>query len=83
VIDTAQRVEIKLKDGDSQVRILHGFRKVEGEICYSIDNDLFTESKTGVHDTISKLDYLNGRAGRIFRWCITERLHVAMEPSKP
>ncbi|MCL4861731.1 MAG: TIGR04255 family protein, partial [Caldilineaceae bacterium] len=70
VTDVAHRIEVKLKDEQGQVRLIHGFLRIDGEVCYIIDNDLFTEQKTGVQDALGKLDYFNGYAGRIFRWCI-------------
>lgn len=79
VIDAAHRVEIKLSDEGSQVRLTHRFMQMGNEVCYLIDNDLFTDRKTELHNAINKLDDFNGCAGRIFRWCITERLHIAME----
>lgn len=69
-------------DENARVRIRHGMaRKREGsEILYLIDADYFTEKRTEVNDAINTLDRFNRESGRLFRWCITNRLHEAMVP---
>lgn len=76
-------LEIKLDDGQSIVRIKHGLvmHKESGELCYLIDNDFFTTQKIGVNNAVDKLKYFNTKSGNLFRWCITEKLHDAMEPN--
>lgn len=83
VVDVAHRIDVALEKGNTFVRIMHGYTHIENEICYLIDTDLFSEERTEVHDAIGKFDYFNGQAGRIFRWCITNRLHDAMGPTNP
>lgn len=83
VLDMAHRIDVALEKGNTQVRIVHGFTQLEGETCYLIDSDIFSEERTEVQDAIGKLDYFNGQAGRIFRWCITNRLHDALGPTDP
>lgn len=83
ITNLAQRMEVQLTDGVSVVRIVHGFHQMDEELCYLIDSDLFTEERTEVQDGFNKLDYLNRCAGRVFRWCITDRLHLALEPLQP
>lgn len=74
---------INLRDNRGKVRIRHGLVKNEqGEAGYLIDNDFFLEAPKGANDAIEQLQYFNHRAGRVFRWCITERLHEAMGPSE-
>ena len=76
--------EISLPDGESTVRMstqLTRDRK-RSEICYVIDSDFFKARKTPTNDVIGKLDYFNQHASRLFRWCITERLHKSMEPQE-
>ena len=76
--------EISLPDRESAVRIstqLTRDRK-RSEICYVIDSDFFKARKTPTNDVIGKLDYFNQHASRLFRWCITERLHKSMEPQE-
>jgi uncharacterized protein (TIGR04255 family) len=74
--------EIKLDDGKSIVRIVHGLATLrnDGEIVYLIDCDFFLEEKTEISNVLEKLDYYNHLGRRLFRWCITEQLHGAMQP---
>ncbi len=50
------------------------------EEAYVIDADFFNSKKTETSDVTSKLDRLKQESGRLFRWCITEKLHDAMGP---
>jgi uncharacterized protein (TIGR04255 family) len=71
----------RLEEHNSFVRIQHGLvRNKEGEMCYLIDSDFFTEEKTEIEDAHTLLNYFNQQGRHLFRWCITERLHKAMEP---
>lgn len=74
--------EIKLEDGISNVRIIT--RLVEAsdtaETCFVIDSDFFIAARTATEKAINILDYFNTRGSRLIQWCITERLHNAMEP---
>ncbi len=72
---------IELKDVQgAQVLLQHGLAEFEGEQCYVIDTDFNTDEQTEVKDAISKLRVFQEKAGKLFQWCITERLHYAMEP---
>ena len=73
----AEFPEEKLKLG-----LRHGTGRHEGqdETGYVIDSDFFSEAKTEVTHVLEQLNFFNRMAGRLFRWCITERLHAAMEP---
>ena len=80
-LNVAHKAEIRLDDKKSQVRIAHGFVTTDDkEICYLIDNDFFTEQKVTKNDAINTLNYFNERAGRLFHWCISARLHNALGP---
>ncbi|HRW07676.1 MAG TPA: TIGR04255 family protein [Caldilineaceae bacterium] len=83
VTGAVHRLEFRLDDDGGRVRVIHGLTNLNDEVCYQIDTDLFTEERCKVDDAIGRLDYFNGRAGRIFRWCITDRLHGAMGPNQP
>ena len=74
--------EIRLADGQSLVRMIIGFAEAKdtGEVCFTIDNDFYNTGRTEVDATMDKLDFLNSRASRLIQWCITDRLHEAMEP---
>jgi len=60
------------------VRILHGLDPETQ--AYIIDGDFFVEKQIAIEGGTGVLDEFNKRAGRLFRWCITSKLHVAMEP---
>lgn len=74
--------EISLPDGESAVRLSTQLtrNRDKGEVCYVIDSDFFKIKKTPTDDVIGKLDDFNKHASRLFRWCLTERLHKSMEP---
>jgi uncharacterized protein (TIGR04255 family) len=76
------KYEIRLADGESTVRIVTKFVESvdDGEICYMVDSDFFNTSKTDIDGAEERLNYLNKRASRLIQWCITDRLHHAMEP---
>lgn len=77
---TTRQVEIHLDTG--RVRTVHGLAKDEetSEFVYVIDADFFTEGRTEAKDVQATLKFFNRHAGRLFRWCIGDRLHAAMCP---
>jgi uncharacterized protein (TIGR04255 family) len=82
ILDCGHRVLISLaKNG--VVNLRHGTARQQGvdEESYLIDNDFFTEERMEVANAIDRLDIFNGEAGRLFRWCISDRLHESMGPS--
>lgn len=74
--------EIRLSDKESIVRIITKFVETAdgGEVCYRIDSDFLKTGKTNISDAMNKLNYFNIRASRLIQWCITEKLHKALEP---
>lgn len=74
--------QVRLSDEESIVRIVTGFvvDPDMSERYYRIDNDFFNVTKIDINVAMEKLDYFNQRGSRLFRWCITDRLHEAMEP---
>jgi uncharacterized protein (TIGR04255 family) len=74
---------VNLTESAGQVRIVHGLQR-EGEKqdkqTYIIDCDFFTEKQTETKEAGNVLDAFNRRAGHLFRWYLTPRLHHAMEP---
>jgi uncharacterized protein (TIGR04255 family) len=75
--------EVGLSDGEGGVRIRTGLVQASDneEICYKIDNDFFAGKRLEVGQVATnKLNFLNSRSGRLFRWAITDALHEAMEP---
>jgi uncharacterized protein (TIGR04255 family) len=76
--------QIALPERENAVRVFTQLAqdKNSNEVCYVIDSDFFKASKTPIDDVIGNLDYFNAHAFRLFRWCITERLHESMEPQE-
>jgi uncharacterized protein (TIGR04255 family) len=74
--------EIQLSDGESVARMVTGLMEKESETCYKIDTDFFNSTKMDMDSTQEKLEYLRRRGSRLFQWCITDRLHEAMEPQE-
>lgn len=72
-----------LSGSNEQVRVRHGLvrRKESGEVCFLIDADFFIAEKVDCERAFEILDRFNVDAGRLFRWCIKERLHDALGPS--
>lgn len=75
--------EIHLPDSQDIIKLNHGLAITtdDEEIVYVIDNDFFTQKRTEVTDAYAKLDTFNHRGGSLFRFCITDFLHTAMEPA--
>lgn len=76
------QVLVRLPSESGQVRIRHGLVQVAGsdEECYLIDSDFYREGKVATNDASGILDSFNPQCRRLFRWCITDQLHQAMEP---
>ena len=74
------KYEMHLSDRKSMVRVITRLLTIDDEICFVIDSDFYDSNKTNLKDSQEKLNYFNKRASRLFRWCITEDLHQAMEP---
>lgn len=77
--------EIGLSDGQSMARISTRFVDSvdHSEICYMIDSDFYTSQRTDIESATQRLDYFSVCGARLFRWCIADRLHEAMEPELP
>lgn len=83
-LEEAQRViRLKFGDGSGSILLRHGLGHVQGnsEVCYMIDFDFYTDQKTELAHAETILHGYNRRAGRAFRWCITDDLHRALEPT--
>jgi uncharacterized protein (TIGR04255 family) len=74
--------EIQINDEQGIVRIVHGLAisKINNESVYLVDCDFFSEKRTEIQDALVKLDNFNLWGRRLFRWCITDFLHNAMQP---
>jgi uncharacterized protein (TIGR04255 family) len=81
----ARQLVIALPEHRGQVLVQHGLGTKEGaeETCYVIDADYSSSERTEVNDVWGLLEGLHGQAGRLFRWCIRDRLHDALQPRVP
>jgi uncharacterized protein (TIGR04255 family) len=52
----------------------------EREEVFMIDSDFFEEKETEPPHVINRLNAFHEQAGRLFRWCIADRLHDALRP---
>jgi len=77
-----QQSLIRLQGARGQVRINNGLARdaVGSEEPYIIDSDFFIDERTETKDAGDTLAGFNRKAGNLFRWCIEDRLHEAMEP---
>ncbi len=82
--DITHIILMSLDDGSSKVRIRHGFVKDNnGKIIgYTLDNDFFTDKQMEVSDGLALINRFNEQNRRLFRWCISPRLHEAMAPEE-
>lgn len=85
-----REVQFRNEDDTGLIMLRHGLAQMveKQEVAYIIDLDFFTnDTKTEVGNAINTLTSYNKMAGRVFRWCITEKLRLALEPvameSKP
>jgi uncharacterized protein (TIGR04255 family) len=81
----ARQLLFRLSEVRGQVRLQHGIATKDGsdEPCFLIDADYFSTELTEVTDVWGLLEGLHSQAGRLFRWCIRDRLHVALDPRVP
>jgi uncharacterized protein (TIGR04255 family) len=81
-LHVARDLLLQLDDLGDRVRVQHGFARTgeDPETCYLIDGDFYFETQTERDDATTVLDRLNKESGRLFRWCIKDRLHAAMDP---
>jgi uncharacterized protein (TIGR04255 family) len=80
----AQRaVRLKNPDGSGSILLQHGIAQNvnSNEPVYVIDIDFFSEEKIEVQNAIDALTHFNRLAGNAFRWCITDELRNALEPT--
>ena len=74
------QLSLRLQGDVAKVTLQHGLSDKDGQVCYVIDTDFYAAERIGVKDADRILAYFNRQAGRVFRWCIAEKLHRAMEP---
>ena len=77
-------VNINLPDSKSAVRL--ACRTVEHvpsqEQCLMIDADFSVSARSEISDVNSQLEYFHLQSTNLFRWCITDKLHMAMGPQQ-
>ena len=77
-------LRLRLENGDT-AQLTHGTVLSEDTKtnAYRLDGDYYNEThaKAEVDGIIETATRLNANSGKAFRWAISERLHVAMEPS--
>ncbi len=78
------RYELQLEDGQSIVRLATKLvdMKENGEAAYVIDSDFSKSGRTEITDTSQLLSDYHHCASCLIQWCISERLHNAMEPEE-
>lgn len=81
IMELKHDVVIRL-EGDMVVHVQHGLaiNKESNESLYIIDSDFYTNQKTEIDHAFQTLDHFNKQSARLFRWCITDKLHEAMGP---
>lgn len=82
---SASQAVIGMPEIDASVRIQYGLAVMPspdkaGEICFVIDSDMFRDGRTENNDVLTTLDSFNRESYRLFRWCVTDRVHNAMGP---
>ena len=50
------------------------------EKSFLIDSDFYSDERTTTDAIYDTLNYFNKQSGRLFRWCVTDRLQDAMRP---
>ena len=81
--------QIVFRPGDEsesiKVGLRHGLIEVEDhgepdELSYLIDADFYSEEQSDAEGALGLLERAHDHAAGLWRWCITDRLHNALEP---
>lgn len=75
--EARRHLRLRSKLDRTGIYLQHGVALDDVVPRYVIDTDVSIDAKTEVEDAAAALDGLNVIAGRVFRWCITEKLHEA------
>jgi uncharacterized protein (TIGR04255 family) len=79
----ARVIRVRVPPHDDLVVLQHGIAARQPDVNtlgYTIDLDFGNTSKTEVNDAEFKLNRLHRNVGNAFRWCITDKLHKALDP---
>lgn len=80
-VESAARYTVfRLPQFGAKVGMRHGLVLDGNEMCYGLDNDFYIESNTECGNAVDVLQFFSKQAHRLFRWCISDRLHDAMGP---
>jgi uncharacterized protein (TIGR04255 family) len=81
--ETARRTHMRLKESAGFMTLETGIAMVgdNKEKCFLIKSDFHTHEKTEISNAFTLLDAFNKASGRLFRWCIQQRLHDALHPT--
>lgn len=83
-IDELQSTSLlNLHQINSKVRIRSGLVKMnvdDDENAFIFDSDFFTNEQKNIEDYLEKLEDFHHFSSPLFRFCLTEKLHVALEP---
>jgi len=81
--ELSSQTSIEIEEGS--VRIVSGLVTKPGsdDPCFLIDNDFIRNESLDAdeHKSLDLLDQFNRESGRVFRWCIKNRLHEALRPT--
>jgi len=74
---------IRFPEFSGRVRMNFGIvqKPNSSEDCFLIDSDFFTDERIDIAHVSRILDYFNKQSGKLFRWCIKDRLHDALQPT--
>jgi uncharacterized protein (TIGR04255 family) len=76
---------VRFSSDRGYVKIRNGLVRVAEaqEDCYLIDSDFSIDQRIPTDAAFTSLTFFNAQSGRLFRWCISDRLHAAMDPAQP
>lgn len=75
-----REVVYELPEGAGSLRVVHGLDDASAGDAYIIDADCYTERQIQIGEARDVLANFNQKAGRFFRWCLSDGLRLAMEP---
>lgn len=69
---------VVLRVGQHFLNLRHGIEENNG---YVLDLDMFTSADSEVGQVLALTDMFHETTTRMFRWCITDRMHELLEPN--
>jgi uncharacterized protein (TIGR04255 family) len=82
VLELQGSATLALENGKVTIRHGLGVNSETKHPAYLLDYDFYTDSQTDAEsaNVLRAFDDFNEESGRVFRWCITDRLHEALQP---